>query len=158
MTTSGFLAGIARHAAARGPIEVIDRVHISIDGGVEGNGRGRIAPGKPGRRQISLIEQESWDAALVELGGQQAELLAWHVRRANLLVKGLRLPREAGRIITISGGVRLEVTCECDPCSRMDEIMPGLRAALMPDWRGGVLARVLSGGDITLGDSVGIEP
>ena len=153
MTAPAHLAGIARHAKPHGPIEVIDRVHISIDGGVAGNGRGQVSPGKPGKRQISLIEQESWDAALAELGAD----LPWQVRRANLLVSGVRLPREPGRIIMIGPDVRLEVTLECDPCSRMDEIAPGLRAALMPDWRGGVLARVIAGGEIALGDAIRIE-
>jgi len=49
------------------------------------------------------------------------------------------------------------VTCECDPCSRMEELAPGLKAALMPDWRGGVLGRVISDGDIVIGDEVRIE-
>ncbi|WP_295527251.1 MOSC domain-containing protein [Novosphingobium sp. Chol11] len=153
MTHPAHLAGIARHAQPRGPIEVIERVAVSVDDGVAGNGRGKVLPGKPGRRQISLIEQESWDAALAELG----LALPWHVRRANLLVSGVRLPREEGRIIAIGESLRLMVTCECDPCSRMDEIAPGLRAALLPDWRGGVLARVMAGGEIALGDAIRIE-
>ncbi len=153
MTVPAHLAGIARHTQPRGPIEVIERVGVSVDEGVAGNGRGKVAPGKPGRRQISLIEQESWDAALAELGLE----LPWHVRRANLLVRGLRLPREEGAIIAIGESLRLMITCECDPCSRMDEIAPGLREALLPDWRGGVLARVIAGGDIALGDAIRIE-
>lgn len=153
MTGQATLAGIARHAQARGPIEVLQRVGVSIDEGVEGSGRGKVPAGKPGKRQISLIEQESWDAALGELGLD----LPWHVRRANLLVTGLRLPREAGAIIAIGESLRLMITCECDPCSRMDEIAPGLREALVPDWRGGVLARVMTGGEIALGDAIRIE-
>ena len=45
---------------------------------------------------------------------------------------------------------------ECDPCSRMEELQPGLRAALTPDWRGGVLGRVIADGEIAVGDSVTI--
>jgi MOSC domain-containing protein YiiM len=62
-----------------------------------------------------------------------------------------------GAIIAIGESLRLMVTCECDPCSRMDEIAPGLREALLPDWRGGVLARVIAGGEIALGDAIRIE-
>ena len=79
--------------------------------------------------------------------------LPWTVRRANLLVECVELPRQAGGVIEI-GPVRLEVMVETDPCSRMDEQCPGLREALLPDWRGGVCCRVLDGGRVALGDSV----
>ncbi len=150
---TGHLRGIARHAKSRAPMECLDRVSVTRNGGIAGDCRGTIAPGKSGKRQISLIEAESWAAALAELGGN----VPWQERRANLLVEGLRLPREAGRIIAIGATLRIETTCECDPCSRMDEIAPGLKAALMPDWRGGVLGRVIADGEIGVGDEVRIE-
>lgn len=121
--------------------------------GVDGDGRGAIASGKSDRRQISLIEAESWAAALAEID----RTLAWQDRRANLLIEGQRLPREAGRIIAIGPSLRIETTGECDPCSRMDDIASGLKAALLPDWRGGVLGRVIADGEIALGDDVRIE-
>ena len=134
-------------------MEVLDAVSVNRDAGVQGDCRGVIAPGKSGRRQISLIEADSWSAAMADL---QAAI-PWQERRANLLVEGLRLPREAGRVIAIGKSLRIETTCECDPCSRMDELATGLRAALTPDWRGGVLGRVISDGDIAVGDEVRIE-
>jgi MOSC domain-containing protein YiiM len=87
-----------------------------------------------------------------------ADGLVWSDRRANLLVSGIRLPREAGAVIAIGESLRIEVRCECDPCSRMDALRPGLRAALEPDWRGGVCGRVISEGTIAIGDEVRIEP
>jgi len=153
----GRLGGIARHNRSRGPIETLDHVSVTREQGVRGDLRGAIRPGKTGRRQISLIEAESWDKALAELGLSADRMIPWHERRANLLVEGLRLPREAGKVIAIGQSLRIEVTCECDPCSRMDEILPGLKAVLLPDWRGGVLGRVLSDGEIAVGDEVRIE-
>ena len=114
-------------------------------------------PGRKPRRQVSLIEAESWEAALHDLGRAGDADLPWWIRRANLLTQGIRLPREAGAIIAIGASLRIEVTCECDPCSRMDEILPGLKIALLPDWRGGVLGRVLCDGEIAIGDEVRIE-
>ena len=153
----GRLLGIARHDRPRGPIETLDRVAVSRVEGVHGDFRGAARPGKPARRQVSLIEAESWAAALADLGLGGAEAPPWHARRANLLVEGLRLPRTAGAVIAIGKGLRIEVTRECDPCSRMEEIAPGLKAALTPDWRGGVLGRVLDEGEIAVGDEVRIE-
>ncbi|MDE2620177.1 MAG: MOSC domain-containing protein [Sphingomonadales bacterium] len=135
-------------------MEVIGRVRVTRELGLAGDFRGAIRPGKSGRRQISLLEAESWSTALAELGASAP----WQERRANLLIEGLRLPREPGRIIAIGPDLRIETTCECDPCSRMEEIVPGLKAALLPDWRGGVLGRVIADGDIAIGDEVRIEP
>lgn len=154
---SGRLGGIARHDRPRGPIETLDHVSVTRELGVRGDLRGAIRPGKSGRRQISLIEAESWDAALADLKLTADQMLPWHVRRANLLVHGILLPREAGKVVAIGKSLRIETTCECDPCSRMDQIMPGLKLALMPDWRGGVLGRVISDGEIAIGDEVRIE-
>jgi MOSC domain-containing protein YiiM len=143
-------------------MEELPSVAVTAAAGVQGDFRGAVRQGpdgtvKPPRRQVSLIEAESWDAAMRELGIPQGEALPWHSRRANLCVAGLRLPREAGTVIAIGPTCRIEITMECDPCSRMDEIKPGLMAALTPDWRGGVLGRVLVDGRIAVGDDVRIE-
>lgn len=150
---TGRLEGIARHNRSRGPIETVSRVRVTEGEGVHGDIRGALRPGKTGKRQITVMEAESWAAANADLNSD----LPWHVRRANLLVHGLRLPREAGAIICIGETLRIRVNCECDPCSRMDEIAPGLKAALLPDWRGGVCGKVISDGEIAIGDEVRIE-
>lgn len=150
---AGRLAGIARHGRPRGPIEVIDTVHVSVEAGLAGDFRGAVKPGGKGKRQVSLIEAGDWAAAMADLRAD----LDWSVRRANLLVEGFNLPQTPGAVIAIGEDVRLEITVECDPCSRMEEIAAGLKAALTPDWRGGALARVLRGGDIAVGDEIRIE-
>jgi len=149
---SGTLIGIARHAAPRGAMETLERVLITPEHGVEGDCKGRFKPGGRNRRQVTLIETGDWARAMAELGAD----LPWWSRRANLLIDGLDLPQRAGAILRI-GAVRLEVTIECDPCQRMDELVPGLQAALRPDWRGGACARVLSGGMVAIGDRIEIE-
>ena len=153
---AGRLEGIARHKVSRGPMEVLDRALVTPDRGVEGDCRGRVPEGKKGNRQITVIEAESWAAAMGELGAA-ADSLVWSDRRANLLISGVHLPREAGKVIAIGEGLRIEVRCECDPCSRMDALREGLRAALTPDWRGGICGRVISEGEIAIGDEVRIE-
>ena len=50
------------------------------------------------------------------------------------------------------GEAVLEITMVCDPCHKMDELREGLRAEL--DGRRGMLAHVVDGGEIALGDSV----
>ncbi len=99
-----------------------------------------------------MMQRSGWDAAMAELGRD----IAWYERRVNLFVDGLGLPQMSGSVIRI-GDVMLRVTLECDPCSRMETIAPGLKAALTPDWRGGVCSKVLAGGMIAVGDEIRIE-
>lgn len=155
---TGRLRGIARHDRPRGPMETVGHIAVSAAEGLHGDFRGAMAATKKTRkRQVSLIEVESWQAALDDLGVREHERLAWWNRRANLLVEGLRLPREPGRIIAIGATLRIETTVETEPCDRMDDLLPGLRAALSPDWRGGVCGRVIDDGEIAVGDEVRIE-
>lgn len=155
---TGRLVGIARHDRPYGPIETLGHVSVTATEGVHGCIRGALASTKKTRkRQVSIIEAESWAAAMEDLGIAEEDRLPWHARRANLLVEGLRLPREPGKVIAIGARLRIEVTVETEPCERMDTLLPGLKAALMPDWRGGLCGRVLTDGDIAVGDEVRIE-
>lgn len=147
----GRLLGIARHGQPRGPIETLDEVHVSIDGGLAGDFRGALKPGR-NRRQVSLIRREDWDAAMADLGGRDD--LFWWQRRANLLIEGVDLFEREGAVVRIGADVRMQITLECDPCGRMEEVSPGLKAALSPRWRGGALGRVIAGGDIRIGDEI----
>lgn len=145
----GSIAGIARHGRAKAPIEPIDRATVSLEGGIAGDFRGQMK-GKPHRRQVTLIEREDWDAAMAEVGHS----LPWWERRANLLVEGFDLPQTPGTRLRIGADVVLEVTRETDPCERMEALAEGLRAALTPDWRGGVCTMVIEGGEIAVGDEI----
>ena len=147
---SGRLIGIARRDRTRAAMEVIDHGEIAPGEGVRGDFRGALKPGR-NRREVTVMIREAWTAATSEIGRADQE---WSSRRANLLVEGVDLPRAPGATIRLAGGAVLEVTGETDPCFRMDEIVPGLQAALAPDWRGGVTTRVIAGGPIAVGDSV----
>ena len=150
---AGTLAGIARHAAPKAPMEVIDRVDVSVDDGIHGDYRGLVKPGGRGRRQVTLIERSDWDAAMRELDAD----VPWFERRVNLLVENVDLPQVEGALIRVGKDVVLRVTVECEPCTRMEKVAPGLMTALTPDWRGGACTRVVAGGSIAVGDEIRIE-
>src|SRR6185295_8645890 len=130
----------------RGPMDPQEIATLRADRGLVGNAN------QGGRRQVILLEEESWSDALAELG----ETLDPATRRANLLLAGIRLEGTRGRILRI-GTCRLRIFTECPPCERMDEARPGLKAALKPHWRGGVCAEVVEGGEIRVGDEVAWE-
>lgn len=132
-------------------MEEISAGTISVDGGLDGDHKGPKFP----NRRITVLAIEAWREALAELRGADGDAvsLPWTVRRANLLVEGIRLPRARGGVLRV-GSVKLEVTYPTQPCRRMEEAFPGLLKALHPDWRGGVTCRVLEGGRVTVGDEV----
>ena len=149
--TTGRLAGIARHEQPKGPMETVGHVAVTSTEGVRGDFRGAKASLKPDRkRQVSLIEAEGVGAAMAQAGA----MVDWSECRRNLLVQGLRLPRETGARVRIGQTLVIEITDECEPCERMEALHQGLRAAMTPDWRGGFLGRVIEDGEIAVGDEI----
>ena len=128
-------------------MQELAEAEVTLDGGVADDFRGRA-----GRRQVTVLSLESWQAACREAGRTE---LPWTTRRANLLVTGVDLA--AGGVLRI-GAVELEVTGETAPCERMDEACPGLRGALTPAWRGGVTCRVRQPGSLAPGVPVSVLP
>lgn len=149
----GRLLDIALHRAKRAPMKTLESVVITETGGLEGDFRG----GGVERRQVTVLCIEKWNEACRELGAE----LSWTVRRGNLLIEGINLdPSTKDRKLGIGNEVVLLITGETEPCDRMDEQQPGLKAALAtkeglpPEWRAGVTCRVLRGGTIRRGDAV----
>ena len=71
--------------------------------------------------------------------------------RENITVSGLDFTTlEAGHRVSLGGAAVVEVTGPCAPCSRMDEIRPGLKDELQG--RRGKLAFVVETGEIGIGD------
>ncbi len=141
----GELVAIARKGQSRVSMDEIDSVEVTQDAGVAGDYCGR----RPRNRQVTVLSADVWAQVCAELGAD----LAWTTRRANLLVRGVELPKRKGVRLTV-GALELEVGMETAPCERMDEQHQGLTAALQPDWRGGVACRVLNDAEIRVGDPV----
>ena len=102
-----------------------------------------------GKRQVTLISQLDLVAIGAALG--QGPAAAEQLRR-NIVVDGINLHALRGRQFQLGGAV-LEATGDCHPCSRMEEIL-GLGGYNAVRGHGGITARIVSAGEIRLGDTV----
>ena len=105
-----------------------------------------------GPRQVTLIAAED----LVSIGsflGRDA--VAPELLRRNIVTRGVNLRALKGRRVRV-GGVVIETTGECHPCSRMEEEFgPGGYNAMRG--HGGLTAHIAQGGIIRVGDAVRVE-
>jgi len=102
-----------------------------------------------GRRQVTLLDLARWHELMDRLGAD----LKTSARRANLVIDSLDLFDSRGKTLRI-GAARLHLLGETRPCERMEEALPGLRAAMRERWGGGAYAEVVEGGEISVGDAV----
>lgn len=97
-------------------------------------------------RQVTVIEKEVFDRIRASLPTAEPAM-----RRANVMVSGVRLADSRNRVLNL-GGVRILLRGETRPCERMDEQCPGLREALSTEWAGGAHGLVLDDGLVRVGD------
>jgi hypothetical protein len=112
--TPGRLEAIWRKRMRRGPMDAVARAVLKAHHGLVGN------TDHGGRRQVTLLEQEVWQALMAQLGAT----LPPSTRRANLLLCGIRLVRSRQRILGI-GACRIRILGETKPYERMEEACPG---------------------------------
>ena len=144
---TGRLIGIARAPEKMAPMAELEQVGIGVETGVDGDARGRTIG-----RQVTVLFREGWEDACRDAG---VAPLPWTVRRANLYVEGLEPPQTEGVRLRI-GEVVLKVIQETRPCALMEQSQAGLRAAMRPEWRGGVCCNVIQGGGVVAGDDVSV--
>jgi MOSC domain-containing protein YiiM len=109
---------------------------------IESQGFDGCAHANPPRREVLFASQEHLDSVGVEPGAI----------RENITVSGADVQQwPIGQRVQV-GAALLEITMVCDPCQRMDQLRPGLRAEL--DGRRGMLAHVVESGEIAVGDPV----
>jgi MOSC domain-containing protein YiiM len=120
-----------------------DSIELVAGRGVEGSAD------RGGRRQVTIIEREVWESLMRELGSDAGP----ETRRANVLVSGIDLRASRGRVLRL-GDTRIRIAGEVKPCERMEEAVPGLRALMYPQWKGGAFGQILDGGAVSVGDAV----
>jgi MOSC domain-containing protein YiiM len=166
---SGVVAAVSRSATHTMSKPNEERITLVAGLGVDGDAhqgetvkhRSRVArdPSQPNLRQVHLIHTELHDelrdAGFAIVPGQMGE---------NVTTRGvdlLGLP--VGTRLLLGEQAVVEITGLRNPCAQLDGIQPGLMAATLDrDAAGnlirkaGVMAVVLSGGDVHAGDVIGV--
>lgn len=140
MKPSGTIVSIQVCPASRAPMEARESARLIEDWGFEGDRHAQSG----GTRQVLLMDEETLSAFGLAAG----------MVKENITTRGIDLKTIAPGTRLVIGSAVLELTKSCTPCSRMDEIRPGLREALAG--QRGMLARVVEGGMLRVGDPIEI--
>ncbi len=98
-------------------------------------------------RQVLLMDKETLD----ELDLNPGQI------KENITTIGLDIAKaQPGQVFFIGDQVTLEIVGHCEPCAKMNALRPGLLNQI--NGRRGMLATVINGGPIKVGDTIRIEP
>ncbi len=137
----GEIVAIHLCSGSRAPMQSVSTAGV-VETGIDGD-RHAASEGARKARQVLLMDRETLNALDLKPGDV----------RENITVSGLDFTTlEAGRRVSLGGEAVVEVTGPCAPCSRMDELRPGLKDELQG--RRGKLAFVVEMGKIGVGDPV----
>ncbi len=146
---AGKLEWIGLRPGRRAPLAGFNHVEVLADHGLVGDHKAQRAGGK---RQVTLIQHEHLNAVGALLGRDAVDPA---LLRRNLVVSGINLLALRDMPFEI-GGVVFEGTGLCEPCSRMEEVL-GTGGYNAMRGHGGIIARVITGGVIRVGEAVGYK-
>ena len=142
---SGSIISMRLCVGSRDPMKEVNEANFITGQGIEGD-RHLRSDGRRSNRQVLIMDSETLN---------HFDLSPGQVRE-NVTVEGLDFSSiSAGDKVSLGGDVILEVTGDCEPCARMDELRPGLKDEI--DGKRGLLAFVEKGGVVSVGAEVGVN-
>ena len=130
---------------SREPMKEVAQANFITGQGMQGD-RHLRSDGLRAKRQVLIMDVET----LNHFGLEPGQV------RENVTLEGLDLSTiSAGDRVSLGADVVLEITGDCEPCARMDEIRPGLKEEI--DGKRGVLAFVEKGRVVSIGSEVGVN-
>ena len=139
VNTEGRIISLQLCPGYRKPMQMVEQADVITNLGLK-NDQHALPDSS---RQVLLIEKETLDELQIVPGDV----------KENITTTGIELMKlQHGDRLMIQNSVVLEVTKACSPCSRMNEIRPGLLRQIAG--RRGMLTRVIQGGVIRRGDTI----
>jgi MOSC domain-containing protein YiiM len=143
---AGTVTWLGIRPIARADLKVVENLQVSIEEGVIGDHFiGKVSKS----RQVTLIQAEHLQvvASFLGISAVNPALI-----RRNIVVEGINIWSLKDKTFQIGEAI-LEMTGECHPCSRMEENL-GHGGYNAMRGHGGITAKVIQGGGISLGDEV----
>ena len=142
---AGSIVSLRLCLGSREPMEEVAEANFITGQGMQGD-RHLRPDGLRAKRQVLIMDIETLNHFDLEPGQV----------RENVTLEGLDLSTiSAGDRLSLGADVVMEITGDCEPCSRMDEIRPGLKEEI--DGKRGLLAFVEKGGVVSVGAEVGVN-
>ncbi len=135
---TGTVTNLQICTAHHAPMQRAESLRAVADLGLEGD----LHAKQGSARQVLFMDEET----LAAFG-----LSAGRVRE-NITTRGIELKTLPPGARLRVGSAVFEITKSCTPCDFIDDIQPGLRAAM--EGQRGMLARVVGGGEMRVGDAV----
>ena len=156
MTDQARVEAIHIAEAARMPVRAVAEARARAGGGLEGD---RYARGAgtfsdwPKDHELTLIEAE----VIEDVAGEYGLHLAPGESRRNLTTRGVRLNDLVGLRFRIGAEVVCEGTRLCEPCAHLEVVTGRGGLCRLLAGRGGLRARIRTGGLIRTGDPITVE-
>jgi HAD superfamily hydrolase (TIGR01490 family) len=138
VNTPGTITKLQICAQPGAPMQDTPTARGVTDLGLEGDSHAK----RGSARQVLLMDEET----LAAFGLTPGRV------RENITTRGLGLHELAAGARVRSGSVVLEITKHCTPCEFIEDIQPGLREKMQG--HRGMLARVIEGGELRVGDAI----
>ena len=145
----GTVEWLSIRPARKEPVQLVQSITIDEETGIVGD----HFSGKPGsKRQVTLIQAEHLPVIAAILQTDEIDPI---LLRRNIVVRGINLQSLRNLEFQIGDAI-LFGTGPCAPCSRMEENLgPGGYNAMRG--HGGITAKVIQSGKVSVGDQVAIS-
>jgi MOSC domain-containing protein YiiM len=143
----GKLEWIGLRTERRGQINIVEHAEAIVGLGLHGDHRCLKTPGSA--RQVSIISREYIHQVEQQMG---MDFIDPALLRRNLVISGMNMNLLRFQRLQIGEAI-FETSALCDPCSRMNENLGKGGAAAMFGY-GGLCAKIIQGGLISVGDEV----
>ena len=143
-TTTGSTLSLNLSGEHRAPSKIVQSANFVAGLGIEGDRHATERKERQGY-QVLIVDNETLQDLNLEPGVIKEQVTSTGIDVASL---------EVGQQLALGDQVVIEISNDAPPCSRMEEIRPGLQKQL--EGRRGMLAFIVTGGTVNVGDPIRI--